>query len=321
MKFNNRARLDTRQVRDIRGRSGGRSSGLGGGRSGSPMPGGLRAGGGIGGVLIALIIWFVSSQMGGDPSGGTSTATGAGSSSQNGSQGGSSLNQQCRTGEDANQNADCARVAVINSVQSFWSQTLPEEAGQEYQDADTTFFSGSVNTACGNATSAVGPFYCPGDSLVYLDLTFFDDMLEGQLGARGGPFSEAYVIAHEYGHHIQNLLGTMDRVRDREGATSDSVRLELQADCYAGMWAAAATSATDATGDVAIIEELTQDDIARAIDAAEAVGDDRIQQRSGSEVDPDTWTHGSADQREAWFMAGYEAADMRECDTFGTSSL
>jgi predicted metalloprotease len=317
MKFNNRARLDTRQVRDVRGRSGGRSGGFSGGR---PMPGGLRAGGGIGGILIALLIWFVSSQMG-DSGGGTSTATGAETSSQSGSPDGSSLNEQCRTGEDANENADCARVAVINSVQSFWAQTLPEQAGREYQEADTTFFSQSVNTACGSATSAVGPFYCPGDSLIYLDVTFFDDMLEGQLGARGGPFSEAYVIAHEYGHHIQNLLGTMNRVRDREGATSDSVRLELQADCYAGMWAAAATSATDATGDVAIIEDLTQDDIARAIDAAEAVGDDRIQQRSGAEVDPETWTHGSADQREAWFMAGYEASDMRECDTFGAGTL
>ena len=317
MKFSNRARLDTRQVRDVRGRSGGRSGGFSGGRG---MPGGLRAGGGIGGILIALLIWFVSSQMG-DSGGGTSTATGTETSSQSGSSDGSPLDERCKTGEDANENADCARVAVINSVQSFWAQTLPEQAGREYQEADTTFFSQSVNTACGNATSAVGPFYCPGDSLVYLDVTFFDDMLEGQLGARGGPFSEAYVIAHEYGHHVQNLLGTMSRVRDREGATSDSVRLELQADCYAGMWAAAATSVTDATGDVAIIEDLTQDDIARAIDAAEAVGDDRIQQRSGAEVNPETWTHGSADQREAWFMAGYEASDMRECDTFGAGTL
>ncbi|CAA9225705.1 MAG: YpfJ protein, zinc metalloprotease superfamily [uncultured Acidimicrobiales bacterium] len=282
------------------------------------MPGGMRAGGGIGGILIALLIWFVSTQMG--DSTGTATDTGA---SQSGSadSGSGALTEQCRTGEDANNNADCARVAVINSVQSFWAQTLPEQAGREYQQADTQFFSGSTTTACGGATSAVGPFYCPADSLVYLDTTFFDDMLEGQLGARGGPFSEAYVIAHEYGHHVQNLLGTMGQVRDREGATSDAVRLELQADCYAGMWAAAATSATDATGDVAIISDLTQDDIARAIDAAEAVGDDRIQQRSGGQVDPETWTHGSSDQREAWFMAGYEASDMRDCDTFGISTL
>ncbi len=285
---------------------------------GGGMPGGMRAGGGIGGILIALLIWFVSTQMG--DSTGTATDTGA---SQSGSadSGSGALTEQCRTGEDANNNADCARVAVINSVQSFWAQTLPEQAGREYQQADTQFFSGSTTTACGGATSAVGPFYCPADSLVYLDTTFFDDMLEGQLGARGGPFSEAYVIAHEYGHHVQNLLGTMGQVRDREGATSDAVRLELQADCYAGMWAAAATSATDATGDVAIISDLTQDDIARAIDAAEAVGDDRIQQRSGGQVDPETWTHGSSDQREAWFMAGYEASDMRDCDTFGTSTL
>lgn len=199
--------------------------------SGMSMRGGLPIGGGIGGLAVVLLIGFLFSQIGGSPDGTTGDST--------------DLTEQCQTGEDANANADCARVAVINSVQSYWSQTLPEQSGQPYEPADTEFFSGSTTTDCGGATSAVGPFYCPADDLVYLDTTFFDDMLEDQLGARGGPFSEAYVIAHEYGHHVQDLLGTMGRVRSQQGAESDSVRLELQADCYAGMWAGAATSATD----------------------------------------------------------------------------
>jgi predicted metalloprotease len=271
------------------------------------MGGGLPMRGGIGGLVVLLLVGFLLTQVGGS-TGGT-----AGESTD--------LAAQCQTGEDANSDVDCARVAVINSVQFYWAQTLPEQGGRPYESAQTEFFSGSTTTGCGGATSAVGPFYCPADDTVYLDTTFFDDMLEDRLGARGGPFSEAYVIAHEYGHHVQELLGTSDRVRSEEGATSDSVRLELQADCYAGMWASAATSATDSTGDVAIISELTRDDIARAIDAAEAVGDDRIQQRSGVRVDSETWTHGSADQRERWFLTGYGADDMRACDTFGASSL
>jgi predicted metalloprotease len=195
-------------------------------------------------------------------------------------------------------------------------EALPAQSRAPYTESVTTLFSGEVSTGgCGDATSAVGPFYCPADDTVYIDTTFFDAMLEGQLGATGGDFAEAYVIAHEYGHHVQDILGTMDRVRGGTGADSDAVKLELQADCYAGMWAKYATTVEDASGEVFILE-LTQDDIAEAIDAAEAVGDDRIQERVEGQVRPETWTHGSAAERREWFMTGYQRGTLDACDTF-----
>ena len=158
-------------------------------------------------------------------------------------------------------------------------------------------FTGSINTACGNATSAVGPFYCPGDTTVYLDLGFFDQ-LTGDLGAKGGDAAEAYVLAHEFGHHIQNLTGTMARVQGSgqgTGPKSPQVRLELQADCYAGVWFKHATDDPNCP-----ISEVTQDDLDRAVDAAAAVGDDRIQEKMQGQVSPESWTHGSAAMRQKW---------------------
>jgi predicted metalloprotease len=208
----------------------------------------------------------------------------------------------------------------VNSVQAFWSDELPRQAGVRYPDARTTIFTGTLQTGCGAATAEVGPFYCPVDTHVYLDTSFFKDMLQGRLGAKGGPFSQAYVLAHEYGHHVQDLLGTMGRVRTQQGATSDSVRLELQADCYAGIWAKHATTADDGTGQP-YIADLTRDDISRALDAAAAVGDDRIQRSTAGRVDPDTWTHGSAASRMHWFETGLSKGTLRACDTFGTDRL
>jgi predicted metalloprotease len=310
MRYNPRARLDSSQV----GRS---SGGGGGGGLGFPVGGGgggggLRVGGGIGGLVVLVIVLVIQLSGGG----GGGTGAGDGSSLQ---QTGTSL-EQCRTGADANQDPDCALVADVNSIQSFWTDELPRQAGVDYTVARTVLFSGSTSTGCGGASTDVGPFYCPVDKHVYLDTTFFADMLQGRLGAEGGEFSRAYVLAHEYGHHVQDLLGTMGKVRTQQGSSSDSVRLELQADCYAGIWTRSATTADDAGGAPYILD-LTQDDISRALDAAAAVGDDRIQQGSSGRVDPDTWTHGSAAQRMRWFTTGMQKGTLQACDTFAARQL
>jgi predicted metalloprotease len=307
MRYNPRARLDRSQVENRRGSGGGGGGGfpMGGGGSG------LKVGGGLGGLVVLLIIFLVQSQLGG--------GSGTAGQSNQGATGSTSLDQ-CRTGADANQDSDCALVADVNSIQAYWIDALPKQSGREYTEARTAIFSGGVQTGCGNATDDVGPFYCPVDKFVYLDTTFFKDMLEGRLGAKGGAFSQAYVLAHEYGHHVQNLLGTMGKVRTQQGADSDAVRLELQADCYAGMWTKSATRTDDSGGEPYILD-LTQDDINRALDAAAAVGDDRIQRRTSGRVDPESWTHGSAESRMRWFSTGLEKGTLEACDTFSANRL
>ena len=318
MRYNPRARLDRSQVQVRRGGGRGGRSGLGGG-GGLPIPMGV--GGGIGGIIVLIVVLLLSGALGGGDgsSGGPFGGYTAPDTSSTDASGVTGLDQ-CQTGEDANSNEQCALLADVNSVQAFWEQALPDQAGTDYQRSVTTLFTGSTDTGCGGATSDVGPFYCPVDKNVYLDTTFFDAMLEGQLGAKGGPFSEAYVLAHEYGHHVQDLLGTMGKVRTQKGPESDSVRLELQADCYAGMWAKFATTVEDENGEVFILD-LTQDDIGRALDAAAAVGDDRIQQGSSGRINPDTWTHGSAAARQYWFTRGLENGTLESCDTFSTDRL
>jgi predicted metalloprotease len=219
----------------------------------------------------------------------------------------SEVSQECRAGEDANERQDCRIVGVVNSVQKFWDDTF-ERSDRRYPYADTVFFTDQVQTECGFASSQVGPFYCPRDERVYIDLGFFDE-LESRFGA-GGDFAQAYVIAHEYGHHVQNQLGVLERIgNDRQGPESRAVRAELQADCFAGAWAANAVEG-------GLIEELTQADINEALDAASAIGDDRIQEQTQGQVNPETWTHGSAEQRRRWFSRGYEEGLPTVCDTF-----
>jgi predicted metalloprotease len=279
-----------------------------------PIPGGIGGKGGLGGLLL-VIAFVILAQCAGVNINPFDTSA-VYSPSRLGDAQDSGRYDHCETGEDANEDHDCARVAIENSLTSYWSSEL----GGDFRAIDTlTTFSGSVNTSCGGADSSVGPFYCPADDSIYLDTTFFDQVLEDQLGGPDGGFVEFYVLAHEYGHHISNVLGFMGKVRTQEtGPTSPGVRLELQADCYAGMWAKHATTTEDEAGAV-LIEDLSQEDIDLAIAAAEAVGDDRIQRKTQGQVNEESWTHGSAAQRKHWFLVGYEEGSLDACDTFAAS--
>jgi uncharacterized protein len=291
MRFRPGARLDAGQVQDARGMRGGR---------------GIAVGGGAGTIIVVLVLALLGVNVPGGGSDSDPFSLGTGSGAQTPA---SDLSAACRTGADANQREDCRIVGVVNSVQSYWGDHV-----EGYREAPTRFFSGQTSTGCGGATAAVGPFYCPADQTVYIDLSFYDE-LRTRFGAKGGAFAEAYVIAHEYGHHVQHLTGTDQRVgNDREGERSGSVRLELQADCYAGVWAAHAV-------DTGFIEDLTPADIADGLDAAAAVGDDRIQERATGRVDKESWTHGSSASRQEWFETGYRGGDPGRCDTFAAGAV
>ena len=312
MRFNPKARLDTSRMGDA-----GRSRGGGGGGRMIPIPGGTRAGGGIGGLIIVILL-IVATQCLGGGGGGPATQGGGLDTSRMSDTG---RYASCKTGADANDSADCARVAVENSLFDYWSQALPEQSGTGFEgEQGLETFGGAIGTGCGQASSQVGPFYCPNDRTIYLDTTFFDAVLEKQLDGPSGDFVEPYVLAHEYGHHIQNLLGTMSKVKTQQGPKSDSVRLELQADCYAGMWTKNATTTDDASGQV-LIQSLSDSDIQQAIAAATAVGDDRIQEQTGGRSNPEQWTHGSAQSRVRWFTTGYQQGSLDACDTFATDDL
>jgi predicted metalloprotease len=292
MRFRRDAELDPGQVTDVRGR---RMSG----------PGGLAVGGGGIGVA-ALVIYLLIALLGG----GEGLGQLAPLDEQRVGQGDtpSEVSQECRTGQDANEREDCRIVAVVNSVQRFWDGVF-QRSGRQYRYSDTVFFTDQIQTGCGVATSQVGPFYCPRDQLVYIDLGFFDE-IQARFGAGAAPFAQAYVLAHEYGHHVQDQLGVLDRIgNDTQGPESRAVRSELQADCYGGVWAAHAVESGQ-------IEELTQEDINSAVDTAAAIGDDRIQAQTQGQVTPETWTHGSSEQRRRWFSRGYENGKPAACDTF-----
>lgn len=288
MTFRRDVKLDPGQVRDVRGR---RMRG-----------GGIAVGGGLGGVILVVALVLLSGGDLGDVVGGLTGGSG-GSVTGPGS---TELAEECRTGADANERQDCRIVGYVNSVQAYWADAF-EASGESYTTADTVLFTEAVNTACGGASSAVGPFYCPLDQTIYIDLGFFA-VLEQRLGAQGGELAEAYVIAHEYGHHVQNLLGLLESGRDA-GAEGNAVRTELQADCFAGVWAGNAV-------DTGYLEPLTREQVNQALDTAAAIGDDRIQEQTQGQVNPETWTHGSSEQRQEWFTRGLESADPNRCDTF-----
>jgi predicted metalloprotease len=264
------------------------------------------------GLVVGLIILFANGGNLGDIFGDTSGG-GGGSSAGSGVESDGTPLTECKTGADANKSADCLVVGAYKSLDAYWS-TEADTLGFDYSSPQVDLFSDSVSTDCGSATSADGPFYCPSDQWIYLDTTFYDD-LRTDYGASGGPLAELYVVAHEWGHHIQWLEGTFDSVdTSDEGAASNSVRTELQADCYAGAWVGDAATTEDENGET-YLKPITKAQVTDALNAAAAIGDDRLQQESSGTVDKDTWTHGSSASRQKWFIAGYQGGP-ESCDTF-----
>lgn len=297
MRFNPRARVDQSQI-ESRGGTGG---GLGGGRLT------------LGGVVLLGAVFLINQFTGVD----LSSLIGAG-----GDPGTTQSNPVSCDNGAANRNDECAIALITESVQNYWASEYPTQVqgSPAYEKIRTVTFHGSTASGCGAASSATGPFYCPNDKRVYIDTTFMDDMLRGSLGAEGGPFALGYVIGHEYGHHVEDQLGILGQMRTQQGPRSDSVKAELMADCLGGMWARAAEKTRDTEGN-AIIEDITADDVARAVDAATAVGDDRIQKASTGTVDTESWTHGSSKQRVHWFNVGLKGGSIDGCDTFKPGAL
>lgn len=290
-------------LRDRRASSGGRGGGL-------PLPGKL--GGGVGGILVIIVALLIGT--GGDGGGGGGTGSAGGTLGEILEQLGGQ-NVPAATGDTVDESApDPERRQVdfvsfvLDDVQGVWKEQF-RRTGQEYQDATLELFRGRTSTGCGPGSAGTGPFYCPPDQGVYIDLGFFTE-LSDRFGAPGD-FAQAYVIAHELGHHVQNLLGIDDQVRRQaaqdEGRANDlSIRQELQADCFAGVWGHTAYSR----------KLLESGDLEEGLAAAESVGDDRIQASAGARVNPETWTHGSAEQRQTWFWRGFDSGDPDRCDTF-----
>ncbi|MGV9711150.1 KPN_02809 family neutral zinc metallopeptidase [Gordonia sp. NPDC003424] len=275
-------------------------SGGGGGGGGGGM-GRIALGGGAG--LIFTIIALLFGINPGSITGGSTTTD---MSSQSTSDIDAHI-ASC-TLEKANTDDVCRIVATVDSVNRVWADLMPG-----YTKPQTKIFSGSVNTGCGAATSDTGPFYCPVDETIYIDPTFFA-MLR-RMGGSDGPLAQEYVIAHEYGHHVENLTGVLAKGNrmGAQGPQSGSVRIELQADCLAGVWAYHADKGSDA-----MLEPLTSEQISTVVQTAKAIGDDTIQGRNSN---PEGWTHGSAQQRVRWFTIGYKSGDPRKCDTFATNDL
>ncbi len=273
--------------------------------------GGMRMalGGGAGGLLIIFLALF----FGVDPGGVLSQQP---MDTQYDSAPGFDLSQ-CKTGADANNYVQCRVVATGNSVDAVWHQLMP----RKYTRPHLRLFTGSVDTGCGPATTAVGPFYCPVDQTAYFDTEFFQELVD-KFGSSGGPFAQEYVVAHEYGHHVQQLQGVLGRSQQgAQGAGGNGVRTELQADCYAGIWAHYASTVKQESTGVPYLQPLSDKDIADALSAAASVGDDRIQKEATGRVNPESWTHGSSAQRQHWFTVGYQSGDPNQCDTFSATNL
>jgi len=291
MTFNDRARLDPSKVKRRK------------------TAAGVGIGGGVGVIAVFLLSQFLgvdlSGLVGGGAPGGTTQDQGQ-------------ALEECQTGEDANSNIDCRMVGAATSLDDYWAEEAPALGVTDYFTPDFYLFEQATSTGCGNATSAVGPFYCPTDTAIYLDTGFYAD-LRDKYGSSGGPLAQLYVVAHEWGHHIQNLTGVLASENSGDtGPASASVRTELQADCYAGSWVGAASTIEDADG-TTFLEPVTDAQIADALNAASVIGDDRIQEKSSGQVNPEAWTHGSSESRQKWFSAGLSGGPTA-CDTFGVDA-
>ncbi len=309
MTFNPNAHIDTSHVTQ-------RGGGIGG------LGGRIAIGGGslgvIGTIVVILIQLFTGVDLSGVAGGTSGGAYSAGSGAITDDSGSDVSLADCTTGADANRDDDCLVAATADSLDAFWDATLKGN-GYTYQSVSgVVLFSGSTDTGCGTGTTDMGPFYCPTDQTIYLDTRFYGE-LKTQFGASGGQLAKEYVVAHEWGHHIQNLLGIMDDIdQSGTGPYSDSVRLELQADCFAGAWVKGASTTTDENG-VAYLQPPTAAQLKDALNAAMVVGDDYIEQHLGSgTVTPEQWTHGSSAARQQWFRSGYDDG-VGGCDTFHAS--
>lgn len=299
MTFNENARINTSGVTKRGG-----SGGLGGG-------GGLKLGGG--GLLVVALLFIGSRILGVDlmPFAGVATdlVDGSGSSSQSGT-----ALANCETGADANANDECRMAGAADSLNKYWETQV-----SNYRAPSLVLFDGATQSQCGQASSQTGPFYCPPEEGIYVDTDFFAT-LSSEYGASSGSLAQMYVLAHEWGHHVSKLIGQMELAdKDRStGASSGSVRLELQADCFAGAWVQNASSTVDTNG-VPLLKPATRQELNDALSAAAAVGDDNIMESAGMRVNPDRFTHGSSEQRQRWFETGYEEGPTA-CATFDVSA-
>lgn len=229
--------------------------------------------------------------------------------------------KHCTDGKAANKYDDCRMIATMESLDAMWAEQLPAQANTQYSQPGLVLFEQSVNTGCGAATSAVGPFYCPADATIYMDVGFFS-LLRSNFGASAGPLAQAYVLAHETGHHIQNQIGIFQHYNTQEkGEQGGGVRSELQADCYAGVWMHYAAKTVDPESGQTFIKPPTDEQIRDALNAAEVIGDDRIQANYNGQIRPDTWTHGSSEQRMKWLKVGLQSGSMASCDTFSAGQV
>ncbi|PFG33383.1 KPN_02809 family neutral zinc metallopeptidase [Sanguibacter antarcticus] len=271
--------------------------------------GGVAVGGGVAAIAVFLLSQALGVDLSGLLGGGTSTESQT------------ETDLDCATVEDVNTDPECRYQATVDALDAYWSTALPAETGVDYTLPGAVAFTGSVGTACGDATSATGPFYCPPDTTVYVDVDFFA-VLRDQFGSSAGALAQEYVVAHEVGHHIEQITGVMSSAdRSGTGPESDSVRIELMADCLAGMWVGNAATVPDPDTGQPFLEPITDAQLTDALSAAEAVGDDRIQEASSGQVNPEAWTHGSAEQRQRWFMTGYEGGTFAECNAVEATTL